>query len=112
MWQELPILKRQGIRFDDMVREDMFQFSPSKFWYFWGSLYNRMRDLEPHEGHHLLLDMLLRVKGANDWFVYHEGVDLLYERANYPIDAIMQGKGNLFYWQCKPCNTILRVASK
>jgi len=24
MWQELPILKKQGLRFDDMVREDMF----------------------------------------------------------------------------------------
>ena len=24
----------------------------------------------------------------------------------------MQGKGNLFYWQCKPCNTIIRNASK
>ena len=71
-----------------------------------------MRDLEPHEGYHQLLDMLLRVKGANDWFVYHEGVDLLYERANYPHDAIMQGKGNLFYWQCKPCNLVSRVASK
>ena len=55
--------------------------------------------------------MLLRVKGENDWFVYHEGVDLLYERAGYPHDAIMQGKGSLFYWQCKPCNLISRVGS-
>jgi len=54
------------------------------------------------------------VKPESDkWFLYHEGIDLLYERVEgYPMDRFMQGKGNLFYWQCKPCHKLDRHASK
>ena len=112
VWKYHPMLKKLGITFDDLVREDFFQAHPSKFWYFWGSMYNRYRDLEPHEGYRELLEMLRYLKGDDGWFLYHEGIDLLYERAGkvvaeyssssfvlgYPADKLMQGKGNLFYW--------------
>lgn len=69
-------------------------------------MYNNYRDLEPHEGYQDLLDILNAVKPNKNWFLFHEGTDLLYERAGFPEDKVMQGKGNLFYWQCKPCNKI------
>ena len=75
-------------------------------------MYNSYRDAEPHEGYYDLLKILDSTKPNRNWFVYHEGTDLLYERAEFPENKIMQGKGNLFYWQCKPCNTIIRNASK
>lgn len=46
----------------------------------YSNLYNKYNDVEPHEGYSDLLEILQTLKG-DKWFLYHEGLDLLYERA-------------------------------
>lgn len=62
----------------------MFQYAPSTFWYLFGNLYNKYREAEPHQGYYDLLDILNHLKGPDGWFLYHEGTDLLYEKAGFP----------------------------
>ncbi len=57
------------------------------------------------------MDILNHVKPDKDWMIYHEGIDNFYQRAGYPKDKILQGKGTLFKWQCRSCNILERVES-
>jgi NAD-dependent SIR2 family protein deacetylase len=71
-----------------------------------------MIDAEPHQGYADLLEILRATKGEDGWFIYHEGIDNMYEKAGFPMSRVMQGKGNLFYWQCKPCGVLKRAGVK
>lgn len=85
-----------------------------------------MAKAKPHEGYYDLLDILETIKGDGNWFLYHSGIDNLYQKAGkyiyrdysmiiyigFPKDKIMQGKGNIFYWQCKPCKFLMKFDSK
>jgi NAD-dependent SIR2 family protein deacetylase len=102
---------KAGITFEEMVHTNMFIESPQTFWYLFGNLYNKYKEAEPHEGYSDLLKILTSLKGQDGWFLYHEGTDLLYEKAGFPqTKNFMQGKGNVFFWQCKPCRLLRRHA--
>ena len=109
LWKQYPGLKKQGITFEQMWNDSTFRDHPGLFWYLFGSLYNQYQEAEPHQGYADLLEILHALKGDDGWFIYHEGIDNLYERAGFPMDRVMQGKGNLFYWQCKPCKVLKRA---
>lgn len=88
LWNNYPALKQQGIPFEHMVHIDMFDQDPSKFWYLQGDLYNKYKEAEPHTGYADLLEILKM--SEKQWFLYHEGTDLLYEKAgNYNITLLV-----------------------
>ena len=35
----------------------------------------------------------------------------MFERADFPMERVMQGKGSIFYRQWKPCGTLKRAAT-
>jgi NAD-dependent SIR2 family protein deacetylase len=116
LWKQYPAFKRKKIRFDDLVNVNFFNENPYEFWYAFGHQYNAYKEGEPHSGYRDLHDILDYAKPNRNWFVYHEGIDDFYEKAgtliipqsyslliDFPRDQIMQGKGSVFNWQCKPC---------
>jgi NAD-dependent SIR2 family protein deacetylase len=103
LWKQYPHLRKQGVTFEKIWNDNTFRESPQLFWYFFGSLYNQYQEAEPHQGYTDLLEILRYLKGEDGWFIFHEGTDILYERAGFPMNRVMQGKGSLFHWQCKPC---------
>lgn len=85
LWKQYPNLKKKGITFEMLWNDSTFMNHPSLFWYFFGSLYNKYQEADPHEGYADLLEILRYLKGNDGWFLYHEGTDTMYERADFPM---------------------------
>ena len=81
LWKQYPVLQKMGQTYEKLNSLETFQNDPHNFWYLFGNLYNKYRDAEPHQGYYDLLEIVKYTKGRDGWFLYHEGIDLLYERA-------------------------------
>jgi len=93
------------VSFDDFVAENFFKNDPERFWYVWGDIHNKLQRAEPHKGYEALKE-ITEFKKDLHW-IYHDGVDKLYEEAGFDPKKLTYAKGNLSDWQCKPCNQIL-----
>ncbi len=48
LWKQYPVLKKEKLTFERIYNMETFQNEPHQFWYFFGNLYNKLRDAEPH----------------------------------------------------------------
>ena len=60
------------------------------YWYVYGHILNRLNVVEPHEGYaDLSAIMRYHTQGKDpNWFIYHQGLDDLYERAMFDSSRI------------------------
>lgn len=104
LWKNYPVMRRNLVLFDEFVKESFFKNSPDRFWYVYGDLHNKLTRAIPHVGYKSLKD-IIKISGKQHW-IYHDGVDNLYDRSGFDTTNLTQAKGSLFDWQCKSCNKI------
>lgn len=98
-------MRQNLVSFDEFVTEDFFRSDPERFWYVWGDIHNKLLRADPHVGYDALKKITEFKKDL--YWIYHDGVDKLYEEAGFDENRLTYAKGSLSDWQCKPCAIIL-----
>ena len=102
-WRAYPSLKEKGLHFEDMATPKLFQTNPSLAWAFYGHRLHLYRETIPHEGFHLLRDLVH--KKMNNYFIFTSNVDGQFQKAGFDEDAIVEVHGSIHYMQCtQRCN--------
>lgn len=94
-------MRRDLISFDDFINESFWKANPGRWWYVYGDIYNKIARAVPHQGYEDLQHIINEAGKRDKHWIYHDGVDNLYQKANYPPETLLQAKGSLFDWQCK-----------
>lgn len=81
LWKHFPAMRRDLVSFDDFVAENYFKTQPERFWYVYGDIYNKLQRAEPHLGYQALQDIIVEGDKLDKYWIYHDGVDNLYQRA-------------------------------
>ncbi len=102
-WRAYPSLKARGLHFEDMATPKLFQTNPSLAWAFYGHRLHLYRETIPHEGFHLLRDLVN--KKMYNYFIFTSNVDGQFQKAGFDEDAIVEVHGSIHYMQCtQRCN--------
>lgn len=81
----------------------MVKENPNVYWYVYGTLYNRLLFTMPHSGYSDLKEIAQKFKDEKSFYIFHEGIDNLWQKSGFSREVICQPKGNLFRWQCFQC---------
>jgi NAD-dependent SIR2 family protein deacetylase len=97
-WKAYPALGNERISFSDIANEQAFRQRPSLAWGFYGHRLNLYREIQPHIGFQVLLDMAKTLQhGA---FVYTSNVDGQFQKAGFSDSQICEKHGSIHYLQC------------
>lgn len=97
-WRAYPLLKDQGLHFEDMATPKLFKTDPSLAWAFYGQRLNLYRTTTPHEGFDALKE-LVHSKN-NNYFIYTSNVDGHLQKAGFDEDKIVEVHGSIHHLQC------------
>jgi NAD-dependent SIR2 family protein deacetylase len=97
-WRAYPYAKKLGVRFEELANPVWFEEKPQMAWAFYGDRLNLYREVEPHIGFKLLLDV---AKSKKDYFVITSNVDGQFQKANFQEDKIDEIHGSIHYLQCQ-----------
>ncbi len=97
-WNEYPIIKKLGYRFEEMANPRWFKEDPALAWAFYGHRLNLYKNTNPHEGFYKLLEYA--EKKADRYFVFTSNVDGQFQKAGFSDDNIVEIHGSIHYLQC------------
>ena len=102
-WREYPVVKKLGIRFEEMANPYWFREKPGLAWAFYGHRLHLYRDTEPHRGFYILKDLAKDKK--HGYFAVTSNIDGHFQKAGYNEDRIYEVHGSIHHLQCtKPCS--------
>lgn len=97
-WRHYPALRKPGISFHEMASPSHFWSAPRLAWGFYGHRLAMYRQVEPHDGFHILKRIASRLEhGA---FVFTSNVDGHFQKAGFDEEQIHECHGSLHYLQC------------
>ena len=97
-WKAYPPLKALGICFEEMANPHWFDTDPALAWGFYGHRLNLYREVEPHDGFHILRE--LGNKKQHGAFVYTSNVDGHFQKAGFSQDQVCECHGSIHHLQC------------
>lgn len=96
-WRAYPVLRTQGLRFEDMANPAAFRRAPVQTWGFYGHRLNLYRETVPHRGFKILNRWGDRMEhGA---FVYTSNIDGQFQKAGFG-DRVVECHGSIHWLQC------------
>ncbi len=102
-WKEYPVIQHLGLNFQDMANPKWFDTNPPLAWAFYGHRLNLYREIIPHDGFKILLD-LVKKKDEN-YFVVTSNVDGQFQKSGFNEDKIFEVHGSIHHFQCSQnCN--------
>ncbi len=97
-WEAYPVAKARGLSFESLANPDWFWKEPSLAWAFYGHRLNLYREMIPHEGFKMLLELC---KSKNDdYFVVTSNVDGQFQKAGFDPNKIYEIHGSINHFQC------------
>ena len=99
-WKAYPVIKDLGHSFVDMANPQWFETNPALAWAFYGHRLNLYRDTVPHEGFHLLKEL---VEDKKDYFIFTSNVDGQFQKAGFDESKIEECHGSIHHFQCVAC---------
>jgi len=100
-WKAYPVIKDLGYSFVDMANPKWFETNPKLAWAFYGHRLNLYRETTPHNGFHLLKEL---VSTKKDYFIFTSNVDGQFQKAGFDEDKIEECHGSIHHFQCVACN--------
>ena len=97
-WKAYPPLSKLGYGFTQMANATLFSLNPKLAWGFYGHRLQLYREIVPHKGFEILLD-LVKKKNEN-YFIYTSNVDGQFEKAGFDREKIYEVHGSIHYLQC------------
>jgi len=97
-WKAYPVIKDLGVSFQNMANPKWFSTNPPLAWAFYGHRLNLYREIIPHEGFKMLLDLV--EKKNNDYFIFTSNVDGQFQKAGFSQDKIVEVHGSIHHFQC------------
>jgi NAD-dependent SIR2 family protein deacetylase len=102
-WKAYPALAKDNISFSSIACPETFVRNPTLAWGFYGHRLNLYRQVSPHNGFKLLLNIAERLDG--DAFVYTSNVDGQFQKAGFHQNNIIECHGSIHHLQCQNgCN--------
>ena len=97
-WREYPVVKKLGLRFEEMANPRWFEENPRLAWAFYGHRLHLYRDTVPHAGFAMLRESGERKPGGA--FVVTSNVDGQFQKAGFKADHILEVHGSIHHLQC------------
>jgi NAD-dependent SIR2 family protein deacetylase len=97
-WRAYPVVKRLGLRFEEMANPRWFRDDPHLAWAFYGHRYNLYKNTKPHEGFYKILKRAKELKGG--YFVFTSNVDGAFQKSGYDENRILEIHGSINHMQC------------
>lgn len=110
MWKAYPALGKQRIDFMSIANPKAFKRDPRLAWGFYGHRLQVYRNIQPHQGFVLLLDIaeLLDLP----YFVFTSNVDGQFQKAGFSDQHIYECHGSIHHLQCStPCTHAIWTAN-
>jgi len=102
-WKAYPAIKKRNISFQEMANPYWFESDPEFAWAFYGHRLHLYRDIQPHYGFDLLLDIIDKKPGYS--FVMTSNVDGQFQKAGFDKKLIREKHGSIHHLQCiKKCS--------
>ncbi len=102
-WRAYPPIAKLGLKFEEMANPIWFEDNPKLAWAFYGHRYNLYKEITPHKGFDILLEIAKSMK--NGYFVYTSNVDGQFQKAGFENDRIYEIHGSISHLQCvNNCN--------
>jgi len=102
-WKAYPPLAKLNISFYDMANPRWFLTNPEMAWGFYGHRLNLYREILPHKGFDVLLN--IAKEKPFGYFVFTSNVDGQYQKAGYDDNLICECHGSIHHLQClQPCS--------
>ncbi len=100
-WEAYPVIRDFGYSFIDMANPAWFETNPHLAWAFYGHRLNLYRATTPHNGFHLLKELVATKK---DYFIFTSNVDGQFQKAGFDEERIYECHGSIHHFQCTSCN--------
>ena len=97
-WREYPVVKKLGLRFEEMADPRWFEEDPRLAWAFYGHRLHLYRNTVPHEGFAMLRELGESKQGGA--FVVTSNVDGQFQKAGFNEDHILEVHGSIHHLQC------------
>ena len=101
-WRAYPVIAKLGYSFGQMASPEWFETNPKLAWAFYGHRLNLYRETIPHEGFHLLKEL---VASKKDYFIFTSNVDGQFQKAGFDESKISECHGTIHHFQCTKCST-------
>lgn len=98
-WNAYPPIKKLGLSFSQMADPQWFDTNPALAWAFYGHRLQLYRDTVPHDGFHILQE-LVKQKNEN-YFIFTSNVDGQFQKAGFKEEKIYECHGSIHHLQCK-----------
>jgi NAD-dependent SIR2 family protein deacetylase len=85
LWKQYPALRKKLLLFEELVEENFFRDNPHAFWFVYGDLWNKLNRAIPHKGYTALREIIETADKKDKHWIYHSGVDNLYERSEFDM---------------------------
>ena len=85
LWKHYPALRKKLLLFEELVEENFFRDNPHDFWFVYGDLWNKLSRAIPHQGYTALKQIIDTADKQEKHWIYHSGIDNLYERAEFDM---------------------------
>lgn len=97
-WKEYPMFKDK-LSFSKVATPQTFKNNPELAWGFYGHRYDTYKNIIPHLGFSLLLE-IAKNKFNNNYFVITSNVDEQFQKAGFNPAYIEEIHGSIFNFQC------------
>jgi len=102
-WRAYPPFAKLGLSFVDLANPTWFHRDPALAWGFYGHRLHLYRQVEPHRGFGLLLELAQSVPAGA--FVFTSNVDGQFQKAGFPEERLVECHGSVHHLQCvRPCS--------
>jgi NAD-dependent SIR2 family protein deacetylase len=102
-WRAYPPLREIGLRFEEIASPRAFLHDPGLAWGFYGHRLQRYREVTPHRGFGILLDIAARLPDGA--FVFTSNVDGHFQKAGFAEESVCEIHGSIHHLQCTtPCS--------
>ena len=107
IWEKSIKVGNENYRYSEISSLDMWKKYPELAWGFKANFYEMMKNNEPHEGYHTLLNYVKNKKN-NNYFICTSNIDNYFERSGFDKNKIYEAHGSMVRFQCmdKKCSNL------
>jgi NAD-dependent SIR2 family protein deacetylase len=98
LWRAYPPLREAGLCFEDIANPQIFKHDPGLAWGFYGHRLLRYREVNPHSGFTILLEIAAYL--PDGVFVFTSNVDGHFQKAGFAEASVFEVHGSIHYLQC------------
>ncbi len=102
-WRAYPLLRQEGLSFQDLANPQWFYDDPYRAWGFYGHRFTLYQGVVPHQGFNII-QQWCSTKTIEP-FVFTSNVDGHFQKSGFHPDSVYECHGSINHLQCVDCCT-------